>query len=98
MKKITIIARDEDNKIEKMMEDIKGRGNCGHTFSITIENKGFVWDGDGSDNIKSVQVEDFFTVGELKDHIRAVTRYENGSVSVSMDNKPGVMQETKSTN
>ena len=81
MKKITIIARDEDNKIKKLIEDMKSRGNGGHTFSVYVEpgkhQKAILWDGDGSDSISSVQVEDFFNKGELKDMMRAVTRYES---------------------
>lgn len=73
MKKITIIARDEENKIEKIIEEIRKRGNCGHSFNIIVEDKAFFWDGDGSDRINSIQEEEFFTSYELKDMIRLNT-------------------------
>ena len=74
MKKITIIATDEDNKLNKILKEIASRGNGGHSYSIIIEDKAFFWDGDGSDRINSIQCEEFFTKYDLRDMIRREIR------------------------
>lgn len=64
-KKITIIASDSENVLEKLLNHIKNIGNVGHSFEIVIdpdnsETKLKVgWDGDGSDYIKKIKVEDY---------------------------------------
>lgn len=58
---VTVVARDYDGKLKKLLECIKKCGNCGHSFSIIVDPDGddterFDWDGDGSDYIKEVTV------------------------------------------
>lgn len=86
MKKITIIARDDDNRLLKILNDIKSRGNNGHTFTIDIEGTKHLWDGDGSDKINYVMSEEYFTKGELMDIIRHVTRYEKRELEYNKPN------------
>lgn len=63
-KKITIVARDQGNVLEKLLQHIKKIGNIGHSFSIIVDpnNKDTKletgWDGDGSDRIRDIKVED----------------------------------------
>lgn len=62
-KKITIIARDQDDNLENLLTKIQQTGNIGHTFSIVVDpdntdyKETFEWDGDGSDMIKDIIVE-----------------------------------------
>ena len=61
-KKITLLVRDEDDNLEKILDDIKKSGNIGHTFDIVIDpdEKGgrkYGWDGDGADHIHYIKVE-----------------------------------------
>lgn len=64
-KKITIIARDSDNTLVDILTHIKEAGNMGHSFDVIVDpeakpgKKTYNWDGDGSDTIKSIDVEDF---------------------------------------
>lgn len=63
-KKYIIVARDIDGNLQKLLEHIKKIGNIGHSFSIIVDpaNKDYTlntgWDGDGSDHIKDVKVEE----------------------------------------
>jgi hypothetical protein len=63
-KKITIIARDSENSLVDILTHIKDAGNMGHSFDIIVDpeakpgKKTYYWDGDGSDTIKSIDVED----------------------------------------
>ena len=64
-KTITIIARDQENELVDLLEYIKNNGNTGHSFSIIVDPDGdktqkkeFFWDGDGSDFIKSIKVDE----------------------------------------
>ena len=59
MQTISIRCRDRDNKLKKLLEEIKARGNTGHSFDIVVEPdtkdaKTIGWDGDGSDYIESI--------------------------------------------
>ena len=62
-KKITILADDSEGTIENILKALQGRGNGGHSFSITVDEDGedggdkFGWDGDGSDYIEDIKVE-----------------------------------------
>lgn len=62
-KKITIIARDSEDSLVKILTAIKDIGNTGHSMTIVVDEGcddevKFGWDGDGSDTIKSIDVED----------------------------------------
>ena len=65
-KKITIKARDGENTLEELLNYIKSVGNTGHSFEIVADpdltkeegKESFFWDGDGSDSILDIQVED----------------------------------------
>ena len=62
-KKITIIARDSEDSLVKILTAIKDIGNTGHSMTIVVDEGcddevKFGWDGDGSDTIKSIEVED----------------------------------------
>lgn len=69
-KKIIILCNDPHNSLEKIITEIKRRGNVGHTFEVGIDKEQPVkfqggeisgvsieWDGDGSDRIHSFSVE-----------------------------------------
>ncbi len=61
-KTITIICRDGDDTLEKLLNYIKISGNVGHSFDIIVDPKSegekkFYWDGDGSDSIKSITID-----------------------------------------
>lgn len=58
-KKITVECRDDDNSLELLLNEIKSRGNVGHSFTIILDpgsddQKQIFWDGDGSDYIKNI--------------------------------------------
>jgi len=59
--RISIICRDEDNSLYKLLEYIRRIGNQGHSFTITVDpsnseyKQDFSWDGDGSDKIFSIE-------------------------------------------
>ena len=63
-KKIIIDVVDRDNKLENLLKHIQEVGNVGHSFDILVdpdpngETKKFGWDGDGSDYIKDIKVEE----------------------------------------
>ena len=58
-KKITIICKDYDGTLEKLLQCIKSVGNTGHGFPIVVDDHDkFYWDGDGSDTIREIKVED----------------------------------------
>lgn len=63
-KKIIIDVVDMDNKLENLLKHIQQVGNVGHSFDILVdpdpngETKKFGWDGDGSDYIKDIKVEE----------------------------------------
>jgi len=63
MKTITVVCKDLDNSLEDLLNHIKTAGNVGHSFSIIVDpgdrdyEKKFGWDGDGSDHIESIKVE-----------------------------------------
>ena len=55
----TICCRDGDGRLLDLINYIAKNGNGGHSFDIVVDQgdereKTFFWDGDGSDNIKSV--------------------------------------------
>lgn len=60
---ITIKANDPDGKLTQILEEIKNRGNVGHSFSILVDpdaedgGASFGWDGDGSDSIEEISVD-----------------------------------------
>lgn len=62
-KKITVLADDAEGTIENILKALQGRGNGGHSFSVTVDEDGedggdkFGWDGDGSDYIEDIKVE-----------------------------------------
>lgn len=61
LKTITVVCRDNDDTLERLLNHIKQIGNVGHSFSIIIDPEGdntekFGWDGDGSDYIKEIKV------------------------------------------
>ena len=56
-KKITIFCRDNENTLEELLDFIKKNGNTGHSFTIDVDGKKFYWDGDGSDCIKTINIE-----------------------------------------
>jgi len=49
--------------LQALIEYIKSNGNTGHSFSIIVDpddkdaNESFGWDGDGSDSIGDIKVE-----------------------------------------
>lgn len=59
--KITILCRDVDDKLVKILNAIKDCGNVGHSFEVVVDPEQkygtFDWDGDGSDYIKSIKKE-----------------------------------------
>jgi hypothetical protein len=62
VKTITIVAHDQDNSLENLIEFIKTNGNGGHSFEIIVDPDGddtqtFDWDGDGGDSIQSIKVK-----------------------------------------
>ena len=62
LKKVVVTCRDDDNKLESLINYIKSNGNTGHSFNIVVDPKSedektFGWDGDGSDYIENVKVE-----------------------------------------
>ena len=62
-KKIIIECRDYDDKLEDLLNKIKDTGNVGHSFDIIVDpdnsetKESFGWDGDGSDYIISIKIE-----------------------------------------
>ncbi len=61
-KTIKITCRDNDDTLEKLLKYIKSVGNMGHTFMIVVDPQAkggekFEWDGDGSDAIFEIEVE-----------------------------------------
>lgn len=71
---LTIVAHDEDNNLENLLNYIKKTGNIGHSFSIVVDpedkkyKKVFSWDGDGSDSIYEIDVKLEDEVKESKDN------------------------------
>lgn len=63
LKKITILCRDYDNRLENLLNKIKSTGNIGHSFDIVVDpdnedhKETFGWDGDGSDYIEDIKIE-----------------------------------------
>ena len=60
--RITIELRDPDGSMIKFLEEIKGRANVGHSFSVEIdmdsdEPAKVYFDGDGSFYIQNIEVE-----------------------------------------
>lgn len=56
----TILCRDRDGNLKRLIEYIAANGNGGHSFDIVVDpgsenEKSFGWDGDGSDFIKSIK-------------------------------------------
>lgn len=57
---ITVVARDGEGTLKKLLNAIAAAGNGGHSFSIVVDPEGdnggetFGWDGDGNDRIVSV--------------------------------------------
>jgi tRNA A22 N-methylase len=62
LKTIKVTCRDGDDTLEELLKYIKISGNCGHSFSIIVDQddekggKKFYWDGDGSDYIKDINI------------------------------------------
>lgn len=59
--RITILCRDADGTLAKLLEAIKKAGNVGHSFSIVVDpgderEEKFFWDGDGADSIQDISV------------------------------------------
>ena len=59
-----VYCRDSEQSIKKLIEYIGKNGNTGHSFSIVVDPDGdddqkkmFGWDGDGSDYIDRVEIE-----------------------------------------
>lgn len=71
-KKIIITARDEENNLENLINYIKQNTDPGHCSTIIIDatrttkegKKTFEIDGDGSDKIYSIEVEDYKEVDD----------------------------------
>lgn len=58
---IEIKCRDGEDNLERLLNHIKNIGNTGHSFSIIVDPESddtekFYWDGDGSDNIREINV------------------------------------------
>jgi hypothetical protein len=70
-KRIIIDCHDENNSLQELLEYIRDNGESGHSFPILVDGgdtereKTFGWDGDGSDGIRSIEVEDLYD-GEVK--------------------------------
>lgn len=65
-KKITVLCSDPDNTLEELLKKIKEIGNGGHSFEIILDpemskanggNIKLYWDGDGSDYISNIKIE-----------------------------------------
>lgn len=57
---IEITLRDPDGSLMKFLEDLKGRANVGHSFSVVVDPRDerqakFFFDGDGPFFIKDVK-------------------------------------------
>jgi len=59
--RISIVCRDQENSLYKLLEYIRRIGNQGHSFDIVVDpdnsecKQNFSWDGDGSDKIFSIE-------------------------------------------
>jgi len=64
LEKVTIIASDEDQRIPRLMDYVKQLSDEGYSFRIVVDPeheetmKAFHWEGEGIDEIISVEVEE----------------------------------------
>ena len=60
-KLITVLVRDQDDQLEKMIEYIRNKANPGHSFPVIVDpndseyRKEFFFDGDGAFFIKKIK-------------------------------------------
>ena len=98
-KKITLVVTDPENTISELLSTIKKIGNQGHGFDIIVDPElksendedgiktEFYWDGDGSDKIKDITIEDA-NGGDLGDSDKEglseskLLEYNNGSTEI----------------
>jgi len=63
-KLISVLVRDQDDSLEKMIEYIRDKSNPGHSFPVIVDpkdseyRKEFFFDGDGSFFIKKIKVKE----------------------------------------
>lgn len=59
---ITIECKDIDGTLEKILNHLKEKGNQGSSFGIDMnegeDKEHFMWDGDGTDHIYDIKVEE----------------------------------------
>ncbi len=82
-KKITVYVNDPENTISELLNTIKTIGNSGHGFDIIVDPElksendedgiktEFYWDGDGSDKIKGIEVEEIDDAAVHEDQVPA---------------------------
>lgn len=80
-KKITVYVNDPENTISELLNTIKTIGNSGHGFDIIVDPElkpendedgiktQFYWDGDGSDHIKEIEVEEIDDAAVHEDEV-----------------------------
>ena len=67
MKKVVMYIKDRDNTIEELLKYIKKLTDNGHGFAVDVDiedkeyHRHFYIDGDGSDKIRDLTVEDGWT-------------------------------------
>ena len=67
MKRVVMYIKDRDNTIEELLKYIKKLTDDGHSFTVDVDindkeyQKHFCIDGDGSDRIRDLTVEDGWT-------------------------------------
>lgn len=72
-KEIEIKCRDANGNLQALLNYIATLGNIGHTFTIIVDpsnemhRKKFEFDGDGSDTIYKIEIEDYYEGGDKDD-------------------------------
>lgn len=62
-KKITLVVNDSQGELEKILTYLKSTGSAGHSHSIIMDadeknSEKYFWDGDGSDKIYDMKIEE----------------------------------------
>ena len=67
MKRVVMYINDRDNTIEELLKYIKKLAGIGHSFDLDVDiddkkyHRHFYIDGDGSDSIRDLTIEDGWT-------------------------------------
>lgn len=71
----------------KLFLNLKKFGDCGHSFTVKINDKGFSWDGDGSDRITEINgfnceswkdlEENFYKINNIEESLNKEYFIEN---------------------